>query len=202
MDTLRIQITGDFGNLDIAIPRESAFAATTEQPLAIKAGGVAEHMAAERLPIKPAYTKILADGTRVHGDDPRTDHVALIDHAAGLMWSVESLGDEGDSDAGLDHAGCTARCASLRLLGYDDWRLPTRSELVRLIDDTRRDPAIDVALFPRVKPKWHWTSTPWIDRNGQASASDAWCVGFSYGGVNYDFRYGHGCALAVRRAGQ
>ena len=83
--------------------------------------------------------------------------VAVIDHATGLMWSVESLGDPSDDDSGLPHAECEKRCAELRLLGFDDWRLPTRAELAGLIDDTRHEPAIDTALFPRVKPRWRAT---------------------------------------------
>ena len=146
--------------------------------------------------------KVLADGIHVPADDPRTDHVAVIDHSTGLMWSVESLGSEDDADKGLNHEACTKRAAALRLLGHDDWRLPTRAELAALVDDTRREPAIDTSLFPRVKPRWHWTSTPWIDSDGKASASVAWYVSFRYGGVGSIPRFNLGFALAVRRAGQ
>jgi len=148
------------------------------------------------------HTKILAEGTHVAGDDPRTDHVAVIDHQTGLMWAVQSIGAPDSTDTGLQHAQCAERCAALRLLGHTDWRLPTRAELVGLIDDTRRNPAIDINLFPRVLPRWHWTSTPWIDPDGKASASDAWYVDFGLGGVDDYHRGVDGFALAVRRAGQ
>jgi hypothetical protein len=148
------------------------------------------------------WTKVLADGTHVAGSDTRTDHAAVIDHATGLMWSVESLGSQDDADEGLNHEACTKRAAGLRLLGHEDWRLPTRTELAGLVDDTRRDPAIDTALFPRVKARWHWTSTPWIDSDGKASASVAWLVNFYYGLVDSSHRGYRGFALAVRRAGQ
>jgi hypothetical protein len=144
------------------------------------------------------HTKLFADGTLASDgviDFNRTDHVAVIDHATGLMWAVESIGDEdGDSQ---DHAACTKACAELRLLGHDDWRLPTRAELVALVDDTRRDPAIDTNLFPRVKPNWHWTSTEtaW-------SSGSAWGVYFGDGLVYGSPRGNYGFALAVRRAGQ
>ncbi|MBD9368821.1 DUF1566 domain-containing protein [Xanthomonas sp. XNM01] len=143
-------------------------------------------------------TRIAADGTHLSPDDTTTPHVAVIDHTTGLMWAVESLGDPTDSDTGLDHAASEERCAELRLLGFDDWRLPTRAELVGLVDDTRHEPAIDTALFPRVKPRWHWTSTP-----AAWSSASAWLVYFYDGYVNYDLRrYSLGFALAVRRAGQ
>ena len=79
----------------------------------------------------------------------------------------------------------------------NDWRLPTRAELVALVDDTRHEPAIDTSLFPRVKPRWHWTSTPcaW-------SSASAWYVSFYGGNVSYGRRGLNGFALAVRRAGQ
>ena len=142
-------------------------------------------------------TRIAADGTHLSPDDTTTPHVAVIDHTTGLMWAVESLGDPSDSDAGLSQADCEKRCAELRLLGFDDWRLPTRTELAGLVDDTRHEPAIDTALFPRVRPSWHWTSTPtaW-------SSASACFAGFSHGSVYDVLRSYNGFALAVRRAGQ
>ncbi|MCU1193512.1 DUF1566 domain-containing protein [Stenotrophomonas maltophilia] len=141
------------------------------------------------------HTKLLADGTSAAGTDPRTDHVAVIDHATGLMWAVKSIGD--DDDDPMSQAGCEKACSELRLLGHDDWRLPTRSELAALVDDTRHEPAIDSSLFPGVLPRWHWTSTPcaW-------SSASAWSVDFSGGNVYSFHRLNGGFALAVRRAGQ
>ena len=141
------------------------------------------------------HTKLFADGTSAAGSDPRTDHVAVIDHATGLMWAVKSIGDS-DGDP-MSQADCEKACSELRLLGYDDWGMPTRSELAALVDDTRHEPAIDTSLFPGVLPRWHWTSTPcaW-------SSASAWYVDFDGGGVSADHRNGNGFALAVRRAGQ
>ena len=143
------------------------------------------------------FTKVLADGTELPAGSDRTDHVAVIDHSTGLMWSVESLGSTDDADDGISQEACEKRCSELRLLGHADWRLPTRFELASLVDDTRHEPAIDTALFPRVKSRWHWTSTPcaW-------SSASAWFVLFSYGYVSYYHRCSLGFALAVRRAGQ
>ncbi len=141
------------------------------------------------------HTKLFADGTSAAGSDPRTDHVAVIDHATGLMWAVKSIGDS-DGDP-MSQADCEKACSELRLLGYDDWGMPTRAELAALVDDTRHEPAIDTSLFPGVLPRWHWTSTPcaW-------SSGSAWFVYFNYGDVSDGPRGGDGFALAVRRAGQ
>ena len=149
------------------------------------------------LPQASGFTKVSADGTELPANSARTDHVAVIDHNTGLMWAVESLGSKEDADDGISQEACAERCGELRLLGHADWRLPTRSELAALVDDTRHEPAIDTALFPHVKPRWHWTSTPcaW-------SSASAWSVHFGYGLVGYDHRDCYGFALAVRRAGQ
>ena len=141
------------------------------------------------------HTKLFADGSSAAGDDPRTDHVAVIDHATGLMWAVKSIGDD-DGDP-MSQADCEKACSELSLLGHDDWRLPTRAELSALVDDTRQEPAIDISLFPGVLPRWHWTSTP-----AAWSSASAWLVHFYDGSVNGGHRYYDGFALAVRRAGQ
>jgi len=145
----------------------------------------------------PRFTKLLVDGTQLPPESDRTDHVAVIDHGTGLMWSVESLGSKDDADEGMTQEAAEACCRELTLLSVNDWCLPTRAELATLVDDTRHEPAIDTSLFPRVKPRWHWTSTPcaW-------SSASVWLVLFSYGGVGSAPRDGYGFALAVRRAGQ
>ena len=63
------------------------------------------------------------------------------------------------------------------------WRLPTRTELLTLVDDTRCDLACSV--FPDCPSEWFWTSTPWA-----GSSSYAWGVNF------YD-----GCAYSVGDVG-
>lgn len=148
-------------------------------------------------PITTGHTKVFADGSEAAATDPRTDHVAVIDHSTGLMWAVESLGNSDDNDDSITQEQCIERCSSLRLLGFDDWRLPTRNELAALVDDTRHEPAIDTGLFPRVKPNWHWTSTP-----AAWSSASAWLVSFYDGGVDGIRRDLDGFALAVRRAGE
>ena len=191
MDSLSLRITDHTRDFDqtIEISQRPPFAT-----LELVSGGVAS---TELTHEGKGWTKVLADGTRIDGCDPRTDHVAVIDNTRGLMFAVESLGDPDDADDGISHDHCVERCKELRLLGYDDWRLPTRAELAGLIDDTRHEPAIDTRILPRVKPRWHWTSTP-----AAWSSASAWLVNFGVGGVSYLPRYGYGFALAVRRAGQ
>jgi hypothetical protein len=85
----------------------------------------------------------------------------VIDNVTGLMWQetgfVELTADE-----------ATSRCAELEAAGHCDWRLPSRIELVSLVDFTRA-PAIDVTAFPDVTGEYLSAST---------HAGSRWRIGF------------------------
>ena len=64
------------------------------------------------------------------------------------------------------------------LCGASDWRLPTRLELMGIVDNGTYYPAIDTRYFPQIQPHSFWSSSP------DADYSDyAWCVSFSNGYV-------------------
>ena len=69
-------------------------------------------------------------------------------------------------------------CEGLVLGGDDDWRLPTRVELVTLLDVGRSAPSVDPTAFPDTPADETWTSTPLA---GDATAS--WTVNFAQGGL-------------------
>ena len=117
-----------------------------------------------------------------------TDHVAVLDQASGLIWSVKTLDR-------MDWEKATKACADYRLLGESDWRLPTVKELRDLVDYERREPAIDTNLFPGTKSDWYWSSSPvvgWPER--------AWGVSFNFGNVYYAHRNDSGFVRPVRAA--
>lgn len=68
----------------------------------------------------------------------------VLDKLTGLMWQRE-LSPE-DTQYTFDDA--VAYCGGLEAGDFCDWRLPTRIELVSLVDFTRTSPAIDTAVFP------------------------------------------------------
>lgn len=118
--------------------------------------------------------------------------LTVIDSKTGLEWIAKPLNGE------FNHADAITACAELDFAGHSDWRLPTREELLSIVDITRHEPAIDTTAFPEFpKSGWFWTS----DLCAWSSAS-AWLVDFGYGLVGDVRRGSYGFALAVRRAGQ
>lgn len=101
---------------------------------------------------------------------PSEQHVAVIDEKNGLMWAADDVTADG-----VDFATAEKACRDLRLLGHDDWRLPTIQELLTCIDYSRCNPATDPEIH-RVKSAWYWTRTP-----AAWSASARWFVTFGYG---------------------
>lgn len=64
---------------------------------------------------------------------------------------------------------------SRKFLGHDDWRLPSRRELLYLTCPARARPALpDAHPFLNIFQHWHWTATPFATPG--ASADSAWRV--------------------------
>jgi hypothetical protein len=70
-------------------------------------------------------------------------------------------------------------CRCLAVGGHDDWRLPTRIELVSIVDFTKPSPAIDSNAFPVAPGDYFWTSSPLV---GHSSAY--WYVYFFDGNTH------------------
>jgi hypothetical protein len=111
----------------------------------------------------------------------------VVDQTTGLMWS------KGTIAKGKTWAQAKEAAEALSLGGCSDWRLPTRKELLTLVDDTRSKPAIDTDKF-ECDSDWYWSSTPLA-----SSPSDcAWGVLFSVGGAFYNGQGYSGRVRAVR----
>lgn len=122
---------------------------------------------------------------------PPPRHEIVRDNATGLMWPVEI------SPKHLTFAEAEKYIADLnakKYHGFDDWRLPTRVELLTLVDDTRCDPAIDADAFPGTPSEYFWTSTDYTDDK----KNYAWIVNFYDGGSGIVSRNGSDRVRAVR----
>jgi hypothetical protein len=97
----------------------------------------------------------------------------VVDKVTGLTWQQAV---DPDTHTQPD---AEAFCSSLMLAGLGDWRLPTRIELISLIDDTRVGPAIDPTAFPDTPGTFFWTST--VVANDPGSV---WGVAFDNGYTN------------------
>jgi len=109
----------------------------------------------------------------------------IRDTKTGLEWQAEPL-QPAPWQEQMDAA------ARLDLGDHTDWRLPTVEELVALIDYSKSNPASE---FPRMPSDWFWSSSA-----RAASASYAWGVAFSYGGVYDDGKTLGNYARCVRGA--
>ena len=85
-----------------------------------------------------------------------------------------------------------AYCAGLGLAG-GGWHLPTRIQLISIIDTSRFGPAIDTEAFPRTAAAYFWTSSPWVVTK---TPLRAWIVNF-YEGLTSNAAYQSG-AYQVR----
>ncbi len=132
----------------------------------------------------------------------------IRDNVTGLLWEVKATeglrsrdhtytwhhpdkaingGNPGQWNGGscresdCDTHGFVQAVNALGLCGVDDWRLPTRKELLSIVDNSRFEPAIDTNLFPQALSARYWTSSPYADQEGSA-----WHVYFQYGEVYPD----------------
>jgi hypothetical protein len=109
------------------------------------------------------------------------------DLVTGLEWQRDELSGR------LSQPEAAAACAALSLDGHVAWRLPSRLELVSLVDYARNFPAIDVTSFADTAPEFYWTATSVADYPDRA-----WYVGFAYGFVFGKERTAPALARCVR----
>ncbi len=97
----------------------------------------------------------------------------VVDKLTGLMWERSGTG----LTTFLTQAKAISYCSDLRTGGYSNWRIPTRIELISIVDFMAKLPAIDTAAFPNTPPSARqWTSTPF-----RGSPGKVFCVGFGTG---------------------
>ena len=97
----------------------------------------------------------------------------VFDTTTGLTWQREVTHQRFAWQAAKEYA------ASLSFAG-GGWRLPTKNELMSIVDNTQNNPSIDDKSFPGTPADWFWSSSPY--------ASDgfyAWVVNFGGGNSGY-----------------
>jgi hypothetical protein len=123
-----------------------------------------------------------------------SDSEQVTDETTGLMWQRAALGDMYRWSQARNH------CEDLKLAGHSDWRLPSRLELITLVEYERLSnspvavtpgtsnslpaAAIDAAAFPNTLPAEYWTESYFHGNQtkyGDSSADLAWTVSFATG---------------------
>ena len=113
----------------------------------------------------PASYSDLGDGT-------------VRDNVTGLVWQKTVT-----TSQAYAWAPAKTYCSGLTLAGRS-WHLPSRIELLSIVDWTR-NPGIDATAFPGTPGgKYHWTSTPWVVSQIATKPQDAWMVNFSDSGLD------------------
>ena len=151
------------------------------------------------------YTKLDADGEAL--PDSATDWSCVRDNYAGLIWEVKvddasnprhfentyswyvpdattNGGQAGTMDGGTctgsncDFEGLVEAVNETRLCGVTDWRVPTRQELLSLVNAGQASPAISSAYFPWTSGAF-WSTTP-----VSSDSTAAWQLDFNAGAMN------------------
>lgn len=104
-----------------------------------------------------------------------------------LIWQ------DGNEDIKKEWKEAKEYCKNLNYAGYTDWRLPTKTELLSIVDYTRHSPAINKA-FKNGKSGWCWSSTL-----GAWDSSRAWFVDFSLGYSDSFSLSASSCVRCVRQ---
>lgn len=100
----------------------------------------------------------------------------VTDKVTGLMWQ------QAVPAGGYTWAQAVAYCPTLTLAGHNDWRLPSRIELVSIVDVGVGNPATNDTYFPGTPPSSFWSSSTLT-----GSPSAAWNVYFYNGStINND----------------
>lgn len=144
------------------------------------------------------YTKIANDGSELPdsatlGTNPK-DWACTKDNNTGLIWEIKT-DDGGLRDMNKTYTHFTADydpnkfygletntdgfvmvVNSQGLCGANDWRLPTKNELLSIVKLSSY-PTIDLTYFPNTND-WFWSSTPTY------YIKYAWHVSFYYGNAN------------------
>ena len=68
--------------------------------------------------------------------------MVVFDNNTGLMWQQKTTSCWYSSGAQSTY------CDNLTYGGYSDWRLPTPLELLTIVDNSKKSPAIDTTYFP------------------------------------------------------
>ncbi|MDP9151316.1 MAG: DUF1566 domain-containing protein [Myxococcota bacterium] len=122
--------------------------------------------ASESLPHRASYTDV-GNGT-------------VRDNVTGLLWEKMA------STPALAWPAAKTYCAGLTLAGRT-WHLPTRIELISIMDYAKSGVKLDTSAFPGAPGAFHWTSSAWVVSQIASKPQDAWAINLSDGFVSNSY---------------
>jgi hypothetical protein len=141
------------------------------------------------------YTETACTGTGQDGEysiNPMShtynDDGTVTDNNTGLMWQrmdnnqIYNWFKASGTYHATENPSYQDVCGSSTLGGHSDWRLPTKKELVSIVDFSvpYPGPTINETYFPNTDNEDYWTSTPLAD-----DPESIWSVYFSNGSAHY-----------------
>jgi hypothetical protein len=158
---LTVTVTADDGHAQ-SVPA-SCPVAVAEQAVGAQTGGAGKLESARAAP-NSRFTD--------HGDGTVTDN------QTGLDWVQTPHSLAGNSGT-MVWSNAVDFCNDLIYAGHSDWRLPSRTELMSLVDSTQKSPSLPAGHLFDVQNSHYWSSTPHAGLSGFA-----WYVNLSYGYVS------------------
>ncbi|MCX8516788.1 MAG: DUF1566 domain-containing protein [Rhodoferax sp.] len=136
-----------------------------------------------------------AGKTYTNVDNPdskqKWDGISPLDNAVFVNPTPTEISASTNSIGYVNDVNATSLC------GFTDWRLPTKDELVGILE-TSGNPKIDTKWFPNTQDWWYWSSSPYV-----VYPSQAWAVHFDGDGyATYHGRSYHNGAVRLVRASQ
>lgn len=144
-----------------------------------------------------SYTKVTESGANM-----------IKDNSTGLLWLVKVVAAGTPNHADNTYTWASAGGSSgtdfiagvkfLKLGGYDDWRLPTISELTYIADSSKSGPAIDATgYFSNMKTGGYWSAT--VGTGTETLGAEAFYLDFTDGSVKRAAKTDTKYVIAVRK---